>query len=76
MLPLIPYTFLAADDYAHFRTFVLLSVAGIVSLFHFYSRRRKGRLRSGTRLVGVGGAGNAREEGVQTGTVECWVAGA
>lgn len=33
MLPLIPYTFLAAVDYAHFRTFVLLSVSGIVSLF-------------------------------------------
>lgn len=33
MLPLIPYTLLAADDYAHFRTFVLLSTAGIVSLF-------------------------------------------
>ncbi|EPQ26439.1 uncharacterized protein PFL1_06087 [Pseudozyma flocculosa PF-1] len=33
MLVLVPYTFLAADDYAHFRTFVILSTAGIVSLF-------------------------------------------
>ncbi|GAC73845.1 glucosyltransferase - Alg8p [Moesziomyces antarcticus T-34] len=33
MLPLIPYTLLAAVDYAHLRTFVLLSAAGIVSLF-------------------------------------------
>jgi alpha-1,3-glucosyltransferase len=33
MLVLVPYTFLAAEDYAHFRTFTLLSTAGIVSLF-------------------------------------------
>ncbi|KAN0061945.1 glycosyl transferase [Thecaphora frezii] len=33
MLVLIPYTFLAAEDYAHFRTFAILSTAGIVSLF-------------------------------------------
>ena len=33
MLPLVPYTLLAAVDYGHYRTFVLLSTAGIVSLF-------------------------------------------
>ena len=33
MLVLVPYTLLAADDYSHFRTFLILSTAAIVSLF-------------------------------------------
>ena len=51
MLPLIPYTFLAADDYAHFRTFVLLSTAGIVSLFPLLFTPEEGSIKIGYSLV-------------------------
>ncbi len=33
LLVLLPFTWLAADDYLHFRSFTVLSVAGIFSLF-------------------------------------------
>lgn len=51
MLPLIPYTFLAADDYAHFRTFVLLSTAGIVSLFPLLFTPEEGPIKIGYSIV-------------------------
>lgn len=51
MLPLIPYTFLAADDYAHFRTFVILSTAGIVSLFPLLFTPGEGPIKVGYSAV-------------------------
>ncbi|GAC99348.1 glycosyltransferase [Pseudozyma hubeiensis SY62] len=51
MLPLIPYTFLAAVDYAHFRTFVLLSVAGIVSLFPLLFTPQEGPIKIGYSIA-------------------------
>ncbi|KAJ9476567.1 Dolichyl pyrophosphate Glc1Man9GlcNAc2 alpha-1,3-glucosyltransferase [Pseudozyma hubeiensis] len=51
MLPLIPYTFLAAVDYAHFRTFVLLSVAGIVSLFPLLFTPQEGPIKVGYSIA-------------------------
>ncbi len=52
MLPLVPYTLLAAVDYAHFRTFVLLSTAGSCRCFRCSSRRKKDRSRLVIRLHG------------------------
>ncbi|TKY90830.1 hypothetical protein EX895_000828 [Sporisorium graminicola] len=51
MLPLIPYTFLAAVDYAHYRTFVLLSTTGIVSLFPLLFTPEEGPIKIGYSIV-------------------------
>ena len=51
MLPLIPYTFLAADDYWHLRTFVLLSTAGTVSLFPLLFTPQEGPIKIGYSIV-------------------------
>ncbi|CBQ68017.1 related to glucosyltransferase [Sporisorium reilianum SRZ2] len=51
MLPLIPYTLLAAVDYAHFRTFVLLSTAGVVSLFPLLFTPEEGPIKIGYSVV-------------------------
>uniref|UniRef100_V5E8D0 Alpha-1,3-glucosyltransferase n=2 Tax=Kalmanozyma brasiliensis (strain GHG001) TaxID=1365824 RepID=V5E8D0_KALBG len=51
MLPLIPYTFLAAVDFANYRTFVLLSTAGIVSLFPLLFTPQEGPIKIGYSIV-------------------------
>lgn len=51
MLPLIPYTFLAMESYAHYRTFVLLSTAGVVSLFPLLFRMEEGPIKIGYSSV-------------------------
>ncbi|PWZ01402.1 hypothetical protein BCV70DRAFT_198832 [Testicularia cyperi] len=51
MLVLVPYTFLAAQDYAHMRTFVILSTAGIVSLFPLLYEAAETPIKIGYSLV-------------------------